>query len=88
VSTAEYQVAVKAVVLCARLLSVHDIPEIIAAIEHSDAFGCFIDPTLWSANRDKMLDKEVLQAGLPLWKLAKKLQRLAEPVPADVQQTP
>lgn len=81
----EYQAAIKAVVVVARVIGQHDIPELLRSIEHADAFGCFVDPTLWINNRDKMLqDKQVLEAALPLWHLAKKFEAMqaAEAAPA------
>lgn len=78
-STAEYRAAVTGVVVCARVLNQFDIPKLLEAIERADSFGCFFDPTLWINNRGKMNeDREVLEAALPLWRLAKKLQAMNE----------
>ena len=70
----EYQDAVRTVALTARVLSAHDIPAILRAIEHTDTVAPFLDPTLWQRNRDKMLeDRAMLRAALPLHELAQQL---------------
>jgi hypothetical protein len=77
----EYQGAVQGVVLCARLIEQYDIPKLLEAIERADAFGGMLDPTLWRGKHGAMMeDKAVLEAGLPLWRLAKKIREsIAEP---------
>jgi len=70
----EFQGAVHSAVLCAKLLQAHDLPAMLAAIEHADAIGPLADPTLWNQNHKAMQqDREVLEAALPLWQLGKKL---------------
>lgn len=74
-AVAEYQAAVRAVVVAARMLEPYDIAEMLRQIEHADAFGPIIDPTLWRYRRGAMLeDREILEAALPLKALAKKLR--------------
>jgi hypothetical protein len=71
----EYQAAVQTVALCARMIGEHDLPELLAAIEHADAIGPILDPTLWRDRHGAMHeDKEVLEAGLPLYRLAQKVR--------------
>ncbi len=71
---AEYQNALQACILAARLLDGHDLPEFLRAIDHADAVGPILDPRLWMAKeRDMHWNKEVFEAAMPLWRLAKKL---------------
>jgi len=75
VKKAEYQAAVLAAVLCAGILSEHDIPSLLAAIDSAESLGPLLDPTLWREKHQAMQeDREVLRAALPLWELAKKLE--------------
>lgn len=70
----EYQSAIQAVVLCARLLRQHDIRAMLRAIEHADAVGPILNPTLWMRKATAMgEDAEMLRAALPLWQLGGKL---------------
>ncbi len=74
----EYRSALLLILNSARVMTVIDLPKLLAAIEHSHALGPMVDPTLY---REKMRamdeDKEILTAALPLWKLAKKLEERA-----------
>jgi len=76
----DYRAAIHAAVIAANMLARHDIPQLLAAIEHADTVGPFLDPTLWMKNHKAMdEDRAVLEAALPLWKLAQKLaEKLAE----------
>jgi hypothetical protein len=66
-----YQSAVQACAIAATLLRQHDIPELLRAIEHADAFGPLLDPTLWRDKHEAMnRDRKLLEAALPLWRLA------------------
>lgn len=76
----EYREAIRHVIMIANMtLSMHDIPKLLADIERADAVGWIYDPTLY---RDKLQamneDREVLNAALPLWKLAKEIQKRKE----------
>ena len=72
----EYQSAVQASVLCSRMLSQYDIPQLLRDIEHADAVGGLFNPSLWIQKRIAMYeDREALEAALPLWRLAKKLEQ-------------
>jgi hypothetical protein len=78
-SSAEYRAAVVGCAFIAKMLTQYDLQAIIEAINHSDAFGCFIDPTLWINNRDKMQeDKQIIEAAMPLWKMGMKMKTMAE----------
>jgi hypothetical protein len=75
----EYQAAVRTVALLSSILLQHDIPELLAAIEHADAVGPLVDPTLWRNNHKKMAeDREILQAALPMYALGSRLANLRE----------
>jgi len=71
----EYQGAVVMVAAMARLLAGYDVPGLLADIEHAEAIGPVLDPTLY---RDKAKamgeDRELLRAALPLYQLGKKLE--------------
>jgi hypothetical protein len=78
---AEYQSAIVTVVTCARLLATHDIPALLAAIETADSVGPILDPTMWRAKKPAMdEDKQMLQAALPLWRLAELLHARADAI--------
>ena len=66
----EYQAAVMMVAAAARLLAGFDVPGLLSDIEHAEAFGPLLDPTLY---RDKAKamgeDRELLRAALPLYQL-------------------
>lgn len=67
----EYREAVQTAVLCARMISVHDIPAILADIERADIVGPMIDPTLWREKHKAMnQDREVLRAALALHEIS------------------
>jgi hypothetical protein len=69
----EYQAAVRIAALAAALLQEHDLPELLRAIDHSHAVGPILDPTLYREKAGAMeLDRELLDAALPLWKLGRK----------------
>jgi hypothetical protein len=71
--------AIQAACVCARMLKQYDIPKLLLAIEHADALGPYLDPTLWIKKAKAMLeDKEMLEAALPLWRLAEKLEKLID----------
>lgn len=64
---AEYQEAVKACALARALLQVHDIPGMLRAIDHADAVGPILDPTLYRERAGAMAeDRQLLKAALPL----------------------
>lgn len=76
---AEYRAAVQAAVLCAKLLEQHDIPQLLRDIEHADAVGPILNPTLWMQKHGAMNeDREVLRAALALRNIGVKLARAAE----------
>lgn len=79
----EYRSAVQACVMAARMLSMHDIPGMLTAIERAHALGPVVDPTLWKQKCQAMEeDKEMLEAALPLLRIAKKLAAARERVQA------
>lgn len=79
ISEEEYQGAVLGVAMAARMIGEHDIPKLLQAIEMAHATGPIFDPTLYRAKMQAMEeDKRILEAGLPLWNLAKMLKERAE----------
>jgi hypothetical protein len=71
---AEYQAAVLACHMAAKLLAVHDLPKILDAIARADAVGCFVDPTLYRERAPAMReDKQVIEDAMPLWRLGRSL---------------
>jgi hypothetical protein len=74
---AEYRTAITTIALCARMIAEHDLPKLLADIEHADSVGPILDPTLWrDKHRAMEQDREILKAALPLHTLAKKMQDL------------
>lgn len=75
----EYQAAVGSCALVGAMLTEHDIPAMLRAINHSEAMGPMIDPTLYREKIDAMMqDKDLLEAALPLYRWAKQQKALAE----------
>lgn len=71
----DYAAAIMSCVMAARLLSLHDLPGILAAIERTEALGPLLDPTLYrDRSRAMWDDKEMLEAAMPLWRLAERLK--------------
>ena len=71
----EYQNTLRVCAMLAGFVGEHDIPKMLEMIERADSFGCMIDPTLYREKHGAMMeDKELLEAVLPLWRIAKKLQ--------------
>lgn len=88
---AEYREAVHTVVLCARMIAVHDLPAILESIERADIVGPMIDPTLWREKHKAMdQDREILRAALDLHAIGKQLVVVpvsnAPPIAADVRE--
>lgn len=69
----------------ARIVSLVDVPDLLERIERADAVGGLIDPTLYREKHGAMMeDKQVLEAALPLWRLARDLAARAQArTPAD-----
>jgi hypothetical protein len=68
---AEYREAVLACHMAARLLAVHDIPKLLEAINHADAVGAILDPTLFRSKAQAMHEeRDILRAALALRKFA------------------
>lgn len=75
----EYQAAVGSCALVGSMLTQYDLPEFIRAIEHAEAIGPMIDPTLYREKNEAMMqDKELLEAALPLYRWAMAQKRIAE----------
>lgn len=75
----EYQAAVGTCALVGVMLTEHDLPGMLNAIEHAEAVGPMIDPTLYRNKHEAMgHDKDLLEAALPLWRWAKKQKEIAE----------
>lgn len=65
-----YQSTIMQIVLMARILKDIDLPKLIETIDHANAIGPFVDPTLWMQKVDAMSqDKKLLEAALPLREL-------------------
>jgi len=63
----EYQSAVRTCALVAQMLAQHDIPQLLRDIGRADLVGPLLDPTLWLAKHQAMLeDKSLLEAALGL----------------------
>jgi hypothetical protein len=75
----QYQQQLFTVAMTGRLLVDVDVPDLLQRIERAHSFGCMVDPTLY---RDKVQamdqDKEMLEAALPLWRWARKVQAAAQ----------
>ena len=72
---AEYQAAVQAVVLAAKLLRQHPLPDLLRDIERAHAVGPILDPTLYRSKNQAMdEDAKMLRAALPLWRLGEGLK--------------
>lgn len=75
----EYQQQLVNVAMTARLLVDVDIPDLLQRIERAHSFGCMLDPTLYRAKVEAMdQDKDMLEAALPLWRWARKVQASAQ----------
>lgn len=75
----EYQAAVGSCALVGSMLTEHDLPGMLAAIERADSIGCMIDPTLYRDKVEAMhQDKELIEAAMPLYRWAKRQKQLAE----------
>ncbi len=73
----EYRSALCAAVLCAKTIKQYNVPQLLRDIERADAFGPLFQPTLWKDRSKAMLeDKALLEAALPLWRMAEKLEAL------------
>lgn len=71
----EYQMQLKNAYLLIGM--VHNIPvkEMLEDISKAEVMGPLLDPTLWISNRQKMAeDKSVLEALLPVWKIAETIK--------------
>lgn len=70
----DYQAAVIACHVAARMLAQHPVEKLLEAIERADSVGPLLDPTLWMKKRGAMNeDREMLKAALKLSKLGQKL---------------
>jgi hypothetical protein len=71
----EYQNTLRVCAMLSGLVGEHDIPKMLEMIERADSIGGMIDPTLYREKHGAMMeDKELLEAALPLWRIAKKFQ--------------
>lgn len=81
----QYREELKLIYGLATAISLVDVPAMIAAAEHAESVGPFVDPTAYRRNgRALREDLAALRAARPLWELGQKL--LAAPPPD--QQTP
>ncbi len=73
-----YRAGVTMAAAAARLLAGVDVPGLLADIEHADAVGPLLDPTLYREKARAMgEDRELLRAALPLHQMGKKLEAAA-----------
>ncbi|MGH9462021.1 MAG: hypothetical protein ACRD1X_12430 [Vicinamibacteria bacterium] len=74
----EYRDNLIMVLTSARTLLLVDVPDLLNRISRAETLGPLLDPTLWIRNHQAMEeDKELLEAALPLYNLAKMLQERA-----------
>jgi hypothetical protein len=86
ITPAEYQQALFTVATAGRLIVEADVPELLRKIEHCEAFGGFVDPTLYRDKiKDVQHDKDMLEAALPLWRWARKVQASAQAAQAQAR---
>ena len=75
----DYQNAIGACMAAARIITLYDLPDLLNSIATADALGPILDPTLWIQNNQKMTeDRKIIEAAMPLWKLAKMLEERAK----------
>jgi hypothetical protein len=71
----KYQVAIGTCTTAGYMVSCHDVPGLLNAIEKAETLGPIVDPTLYREKSGAMAeDAALLRAALPLWKLMR--QRL------------
>lgn len=69
-----YREAVRACHTAALLIAQHDLPGVLRAIAHADAFGPLLDPTAWRDKHEAMhQDREVVNAAMGLFEFGRKL---------------
>lgn len=77
----DYQAAVIACHVAARMLAQHPIDKLLEAIERADSIGPILDPSLWMKKRDAMNDdREVLRAARKLAEIGRHLAEQEEEV--------
>ena len=70
----DYRAALEAVAMAMAILRQHDLPRLLFAIERADTLGPILHPTLYREKGAAMReDAEVLEAALPLWRLAERV---------------
>ena len=75
---ADYQAAVVACAVAARMLRGFDLPKLLEQIDRADALGPILDPTLWRDRSPLMQeDRALLHAALGLWKFGELLDEHA-----------
>jgi len=73
----EYMTTLSSVSVAMGLLADTDIPAVLQAIANADAIGPIFNPTLWMEKHRAMDEnKELLEAALPLWRMAQKLKSM------------
>jgi len=71
----DYQAAITAIAMAARVIALHDLPRILEGMERAEAVGPLFNPTLYIEKEQAMReDKELVQAAMPLYRLARQLQ--------------
>lgn len=73
-----YQEALILIVQSARLVGMVDVPDMLQRIERADSLGALLDPTLYGEKHAAMMeDKQLLEAALPLYRIAKEMEARA-----------
>lgn len=66
--------AMQVVIVAARILSVLDLPARIREADHAQAIGPILAPSLYRSKTGALAqDQDLLEAALPLWRLARQL---------------
>ena len=75
----DYQNSMLLLIGQCRVVAALDLDELHRAQVHAQDFGCFTDPTLWREKIKALTeDRELVEAALPLWRYAKKLEAAAK----------
>jgi hypothetical protein len=82
-----FRAALELVIGAGRTISMLDLPAMLQMMERTDALGPVLDPTLYREKHRAMeSDRQILEATLPLWRLARRAQLDAEP--SQIQHRP
>lgn len=69
----EYQEAILTCILAGKVMMALPLPDVLNAMSRAETLGPILDPTLYREKSDDMAaDRELVEAALPLWRLARK----------------